>query len=167
MISRKAELTSDLIFLFNGAEESGLLAAHGFITKHRLWSTMLTMMMEIAKHRCDQLNNNELQRWAKDCAAFINLEGAGAGGRSSSSYQCRSFITLINGVNVSVIVIVLFRELLFQSLSDQLLAAYSDSTPFPFGSVIWLVNNNQMMIFCGKLYKLKKILTSFFILLDS
>ena len=167
MISRKAELTSDLIFLFNGAEESGLLAAHGFITKHRLWSTMLTMMMEIAKHRCDQLNNNELQRWAKDCAAFINLEGAGAGGRSSSSYQCRSFITLINGVNMSVIVIVLFRELLFQSLSDQLLAAYSDSTPFPFGSVIWLVNNNQMMIFCGKLYKLKKILTSFFILLDS
>ena len=34
--------------------------------------------------------------------------------------------------NVSVII----RELLFQSLSDQLLAAYSDSTPFPFGSVI-------------------------------
>ena len=30
------------------------------------------------------------------------------------------------------------RELLFQSLSDQLLAAYSDSTPFPFGSVIFL-----------------------------
>ena len=28
------------------------------------------------------------------------------------------------------------RELLFQSLSDQLLAAYSDSAPYPFGSVI-------------------------------
>ena len=33
---------------------------------------------------------------------------------------------------------ILIRELLFQSLSDQLLAAYSDSTPFPFGSVICL-----------------------------
>ena len=32
----------------------------------------------------------------------------------------------------------MIRELLFQSLSDQLLAAYSDSTPFPFGSVICL-----------------------------
>ena len=32
--------------------------------------------------------------------------------------------------------ILIFRELLFQSLSDQLLAAYSESTPFPFGSVI-------------------------------
>ena len=44
---------------------------------------------------------------------------------------------------------VLFRELLFQSLSDQLLAAYSDSTPFPFGSVIWSVNKSNDNQLCG------------------
>ena len=72
--SKKATLTNDLIFLFNGAEEALLPASHGFTTKHR-WATNIETTQLVHNYK------NNLARWAKDVKAVINLEAAGSGGR--------------------------------------------------------------------------------------
>lgn len=80
---RKQALRHPVIFLFNGAEENILQGSHGFITQHQ---------------------------WAKEVAAFVNLEACGAGG----------------------------KEMLFQaSPSDPwLVRAYVEGAARPFGSIV-------------------------------
>ncbi|KAH8415787.1 hypothetical protein KR222_000951, partial [Zaprionus bogoriensis] len=54
MSKTKQSFAHPIVFLFNGAEETNLLAAHGFINNHK---------------------------WAPNLKAVVNLEGAGSGGR--------------------------------------------------------------------------------------
>ncbi|KAM7287437.1 endoplasmic reticulum metallopeptidase 1 [Ixodes scapularis] len=80
---RPDALRHPVIFLFNGAEENILQGAHGFITQHP---------------------------WAKEVAAFVNLEACGAGG----------------------------KELLFQASNSHpwLVRSYVEGAVRPFASII-------------------------------
>ncbi|KAH8297368.1 hypothetical protein KR044_010979, partial [Drosophila immigrans] len=54
MATTKQHFEHPIVFLFNGDEEMGMQASHGFITQHK---------------------------WAANCKAVINLDAAGSGGR--------------------------------------------------------------------------------------
>ena len=59
---------NSVVFLFNGAEELGLQGAHGFVKGYN---------GSLGNER----NDNVGHRWSKNVRTFINLEGAGGGGR--------------------------------------------------------------------------------------
>jgi Zn-dependent M28 family amino/carboxypeptidase len=57
-------IKNNIVFLFNGAEELGLQGAHGFV-----------------RGKTNHLDTEQGHPWSQDVKVFINLEGAGAGGR--------------------------------------------------------------------------------------
>ncbi|KFD58285.1 hypothetical protein M513_01048 [Trichuris suis] len=81
--SNDAGLPYDVVFLFNGAEENILPAAHGFITLHPL-------------------------RYA--IRSFINLEGAGAGGPLKSSWMLDLYLNKVPYPHTTVIGHELFQS---------------------------------------------------------
>lgn len=90
-------LKNPIVFLFNGAEELGLQGAHGFVKGY--------------ESSLGNPENAELgHKWAKNLKTFVNLEGAGGGG----------------------------REILFQTGpgNSWTLEAYAKNAPYPYGTVI-------------------------------
>ncbi|CDW54154.1 Peptidase M28 domain containing protein [Trichuris trichiura] len=81
--SKNSGLPYDVVFLFNGAEENILPAAHGFITLHPL-------------------------RYA--IRSFINLEGAGAGGPLKSSWMLNLYLNNVPYPHTTVIGHELFQS---------------------------------------------------------
>lgn len=57
-------IRNPIVFLFNGAEELGLQGAHGFV-----------------RGKTDHLREEWGHEWAQNLSVFLNLEGAGGGGR--------------------------------------------------------------------------------------
>ncbi|ODN00400.1 Endoplasmic reticulum metallopeptidase 1 [Orchesella cincta] len=90
-------LRNSIVFLFNGAEELGLQGAHGFVKGYNA--------------SLGNSENAELgHRWSRNLKTFINLEGAGGGG----------------------------REILFQTGpgNSWTLKAYAKAAPYPYGLAI-------------------------------
>lgn len=94
---KKTSLRNPIVFLFNGAEELGLQGAHGFVKGYD-------------GPLGNPENREQGHRWAKQVKTFINLEGAGGGG----------------------------REILFQTGpgNSWTLETYAKAAPYPYGFAI-------------------------------
>ena len=111
----------DLIFNFNGAEEVGLNAAHGFITKHK---------------------------WAKDVRAFVNCEAMGSGGRELAFQTTDAWLMRVYGAAVPRPHATSFAQEVFDSgvvSSDTDYRIYRDfGIPQPAGIDTALVMNGHV-----------------------
>lgn len=98
VMSQAPALRNTIVFLFNGAEELGLQGAHGFVKG----------------------DGGKGHKWSKNLRTFINLEGAGAGGKAAlfqtgpgmrQQYSTTMILCLHNGglfhLNASLAIILL------------------------------------------------------------
>lgn len=76
---QEKRLRHSVIFLFNGAEETPLQAAHGFITQHP-WAKDIRGMLRAKGHCAATLVTNDLILFVF-CLAFLNLESVGSNGK--------------------------------------------------------------------------------------
>ncbi len=86
-------LVNDVVFLFNGAEETPLPGSHAFITQARWEGAGLNLPLapNITFH-VDAVGADLLlfqHHWADRVVAFVNLEAAGAGAGRELLFQAR------------------------------------------------------------------------------